>query len=246
MRIPVIIEIDADALTQKGGHLTPSPETLQVLVDRGLRGQLAMESFVTGLLYVKLDMFPGSELSLMADPSVRYAEIPTLPTPLEEVQIKAAEFLAKLKEADIKGLIDHLSSTAEGIDRLVNSPKLNETIDSLPAIARKLDDAIGRVPPTLDSVQDLSKSLDTKVDPLVASLEATAKNATDALQAAKGTLNNANTVLQPNSPVMFQLGRTLADLAEAAQAIRRLAEELERNPSVLVRGRAVSEEEKEK
>jgi paraquat-inducible protein B len=244
VRIPVIIEIDQDALTQKGGKVKPDPQTMKRLVDLGLRGQLAMESFVTGLLYVKLDMHPGSELRLVADASVRYPEIPTLPTPLEEVQMKAAEFFAKLKEADIEGLIDHLSSTVEGIDRLVNSPKVNETIDSLPAIARKLDDAIARLSPTLDSIRDLSKSLDAKIDPLSSSLETTAKNAADALQTARGTLSNANTVLQPNSPVMFQLGRTLADLSEASQAVRRLAEELERNPSVLVRGKAAPEEKK--
>jgi len=31
-----------------------------------MRGQLGMESFVTGLLYVKLDMHPDSELRLVA------------------------------------------------------------------------------------------------------------------------------------------------------------------------------------
>ena len=52
VRIPVIIEIDQDALSEKGGHIKPDPKTLKLLIDRGLRGQMAMESFVTGLLYV--------------------------------------------------------------------------------------------------------------------------------------------------------------------------------------------------
>jgi paraquat-inducible protein B len=245
-RIPVIIEIDQDALTQKGGHVKPDPETLKLLIDHGLRAQMAMESFVTGLLYVKLDMQPGSELRLVDDPSVRYVEIPTLPTPLEEVQMQAAEFFAKLKEADVKGLVDDLASTVAGFDRLVNSPKLNETLDTLPAIARNLDAAIVRLDATLASVGEVARSFDQKIDPLAASLESTAKDAAGTMRAATSTLNNADVVLQPNSPVMFQLGRTLADLAEAAQAIRRFAEDLERNPSLLVRGRAVPEEEEER
>jgi paraquat-inducible protein B len=245
IRIPVIIEIDQDALTQKGGRVKPDPKTLKLLVDRGLRGQMAMESFVTGLLYVKLDMHPGSELRIVDDPSVRYVEIPTLPTPLEEVQMQAAEFFAKLKEADIEGLIDHLASTVAGFDRLVNSPKLNETIDTLPGIARNIDTAAARFTTTLASIEGAATSIDTKIDPLAASLESTAKDAAGTMRAATSTLNNADLVLQPNSPVMFQLGRTLADLAEAAQAIRRLAEDLERNPSLLVRGKAVPEEEED-
>lgn len=244
LRIPVLIEIDQDALTEKGGRVTPDPKTIKRLVDLGMRGQLAMESFVTGLLYVKLDIFPGSPLNLVADPTVPYHEIPTLPTPLEEAQMKAAEFLAKLKDADIKGLVDHLSSTIRGIDSLVNSPKLGETIDTLPKVARDVDVAIARLTQTLGSVEELSRSFDAKIDPLAASLEATAKSASDALNAATSTLNNADNVLQPDSPVMFQLGRTLADLAEAARAIRRFAEDLERNPSALVRGKAVPEEKK--
>jgi paraquat-inducible protein B len=246
VRIPVIIEIDQDALSEKGGHIKPDPKTLKLLIDRGLRGQMAMESFVTGLLYVKLDLFPGSELDLVADSSVRYVEIPTLPTPLEEAQMKAAEFLAKLKEADIKGLIDHLSSTVQGIDRMVNSPKLHETVDTLPVLARNLDAAVSRFSATMESVQGLAKSFDSKVDPLVLSLQSTAKDAAQTMRAATSTLNNADVVLQPSSPVMYQLGRTLADLAEAAQAIRRFAEDLERNPSALVRGKAVPQEEEEK
>jgi len=244
VRIPVIIELDQDALTQKGGRLKPDPKTVKRLVDLGLRGQMAMESFVTGLLYVKLDMHPGSQLNLVADSTVRYQEIPTLPTPLEEVQMKAAEFFGKLQEADIKGLVDHLSSAIEGIDKLVNSPKLSETLDTLPTLASNLDGAIARLTKTLASVEELAESFDAKIDPLSTSLEATAKSATEALRAAANTLNEANTVLQPDSPVMFQLGGTLSDLSEAARAIRRFAEDLERNPSMLVRGKAIPEEKK--
>lgn len=242
VRIPVIIELDADALAQKGGRIKPDPKTIKLLIDRGLRGQLSMESFVTGLLYVKLDMFPGSPLDLVADPTVKYTEIPTLPTPLEEAQSKAAEFLAKLKEANIQGLVENLGNAVEGINQLVNSPKLKETLDTMPEIAHKLDGAIARLDETLESVGELSDEFGAKIDPLTKSVESTAKEAGEALRAARKTMENTNTVLQPDSPVMYRLGRSLDDLSEAARAVRRLAEDLERNPSVLLRGRAVPEE----
>jgi len=244
MRIPVIIELDEDALAQKGGRVRPDPKTMQRLIERGLRAQLSMESFVTGLLYVKLDLYPGSELNLFADPTVKYAEIPTLPTPLEEVQSQAAAFLARLKDANIQKIVDDIGSAVAGIDRLVNSPKLSETLETLPSIARKVDGAIARLDETLQDIGELTDEFGTKIDPVTKSIEATASNAGETLRAATRTLDHTNRVLQPDSPIMFQLGRSLADLSEAAKAIRRLAEDLERNPSILVRGKAMPEEKK--
>ena len=69
-KIPVIIEIDLKKLTRRGATVAAEtavdPEAMQkVIVDRGLRGQLDMESLVTGLLYVALDFFPGSPINLV-------------------------------------------------------------------------------------------------------------------------------------------------------------------------------------
>jgi phospholipid/cholesterol/gamma-HCH transport system substrate-binding protein len=242
VRIPVIIELDGDVLAQKGSRIRPDSETIKRLIGVGLRGQLNMESFVTGLLYVKLDLFPGSDLNLVADPTVKYAEIPTLPTPLEEVQSRAAAFFAKLKDANIEGLVKNLGSAVDGMDRLVNSPKLKETLDTLPQIARNLDGAITRLETTLTSVGELSDDFSAKIGPLTKSVETTAKAAGEALRAATSTMQHTNTVLQPDSPIMFRLASSLQDLSEAARAIRRLAEDLERNPSILLRGKVMPKE----
>lgn len=244
VRIPVIIELDEDVLARKGGRVKPDPQTIKRLIDLGLRGQLSMESFVTGLLYVKLDLFPGSELNLVADPTVKYTEIPTLPTPLEEVQSKAAAFFAKLKDADIEGMLKALRSAVDGIDQLANSPKLRETLDEMPELARNVDRAVDDLRTTLSSVETLAGNFNAKVGPLVKSVETTANEAGEALQAATQTLDHTNRVLQPDSPVMYRLGKSLEDLSETARAVRRLAEELERNPSLLLRGKAMPEEKK--
>ena len=53
-----------------------------------------------------------------------------------------------------------------------------------------------------------------------------------------GTFGNVRTLVAPDSPLAYQLSHTLNDLSEAARALRALATELERNPSILVRGRA--------
>lgn len=242
-RIPVIIELDAARITEKGGRIRlDDPDRLKTLIDLGLRAQLSMESFVTGLLYVKLDLHPGSPVRLVADPTVRYEEIPSLPTPLEEVQMRAAEFLKKLEAADVAGLIASLRESVDGAKKLLNSPQLEETIDALPATLRKVQAAGEDLEATLESVRNLSESVRGKIDPIGENLKATSKSAAETLDTAAAALDEVRAVLQPESPLFYQLNRTLADVSAAAGAVRRLAEELERNPAALVRGKQVSTE----
>ena len=233
VRLPVIIELDAEQVAGVGGKVNPDPPTMKHLVDLGMRAQLGMESFVTGLLYVKLDVQPGSELRLMADPTVTYPEIPTLPTPLEEAQMKAARFLSKLAEYDVRALLDSLSSTASGLDRLVNAPDLHDSLAEMPPLLRKLDAAADELQTVLASVRKLSNNLN----------DTTTRNASETLAAAKVTLERANAFLQPDAPVLYQLNKSLTDVSAAARALRSLAEDLERNPSILIRGKATPEEE---
>jgi paraquat-inducible protein B len=241
VRIPVVIELDEDTLMRKGGRVKPDPETMKLLVDLGLRAQLATESFVTGLLYVKLDLYPGSDLKMVADPTVPYPEIPTLPTPFEEAQMKAAKFLAHLEKVDLNGLIASMQAALDGINRVAGSEGLHTALAALPNTVARLDQSLTDMSTTMASVRELSSNMNAKVDPTLESLRTTVATAGEALDATTQTMVKVRTLIASDSPVLYDLHRSLADLAEASRAIRRFAEDLERNPSALVRGRAVSE-----
>jgi paraquat-inducible protein B len=244
IRIPVVIEIDADRLAEKGAKKMPTRENIQPLIDHGLRGQLAMQSFVTGLLYVKLDFYPGTPLNLVNDPTVSYPELPTVPTPMEEVQAKVAEFLAKLNEADIAGMVTSLHNSLDGLDQTLNSPHLKASLAALPGAIDGIKSLSGDAQTTLVSVRKLSADLNAKVGPLGSSLQETSASARDTLRAATLSLQEMQTLLKPDAPLVYSLNRSLNDLAAAARAIRQVAEELERDPSVLLRGKGAAEERK--
>lgn len=244
VRIPVLIEIDADALAQKGVKRAPVGQNLTRLIARGLRGQLAMQSFVTGLLYVKLDLFPGTPVHLVKDPTVRYPEIPTLPTPLEEVQARLGEFLAKLDQADIPGMITALRSAVGGLDQMLNSPHLKDSLAALPGAIDGIRSVSTDVKATLASVRTLSSTLGSQVKPLGGSLQDTSAAARATLQTTQLTMQQLQALLKPDAPLMYSLNRSLTDLGAAARAMRELAEELERNPSMLLRGKSTAEEAK--
>jgi paraquat-inducible protein B len=172
LRIPVIIEMDLDKFTGKGasGAALKDPEVGKQLISEGLRAQLQMESFVTGLLFVGIDFFPGSKLTLVQQPgkSHQYQEIPTQPTPLQVAGNKANEVLTKLNEIDLKGLMDSLERTTKGIETLVTSVELKDAVRSTVVVAHRLDTAA-------TNIAQLATTFDDNIKILAADFQLTLK-----------------------------------------------------------------------
>jgi paraquat-inducible protein B len=251
-KIPVIIEIDLEKLTSRGARadITVNRETFQrAIVDRGLRAQLEMESLVTGLLYVALDFLPGTPINLVqqGNGDYEYQEIPTLPTAMEQARDAVTQILNKLDEIDFKALIASLESTVNGINRTVNSPELEATIRSLKQTMPKIDEAVV-------SIRDLAVGLNNSSKSLAANLEQTSidarasmqqadkalEQATDTLKSTQAAVANIQTLSDPDSPVIYELGKSLKEVSAAARSLRSLSDYLERNPKALIFGKPAS------
>jgi paraquat-inducible protein B len=70
-------------------------------------------------------------------------------------------------------------------------------------------------------------------------LAQTVASANKMLQQSQALLAHVDTVLQPDAPLQYQVRMTMQDVSNAARSVRVLADSIERNPSVLVRGKAV-------
>jgi paraquat-inducible protein B len=253
-KIPVIIEIDLEKLTSRGANVVVAEnrEALRkAIVDRGLRGQLEMESLVTGLLYVALDFFPGTPINLVQQENAdnKYPEVPTLPTSLEQAKDAITRILNKLEEIDFKALIASLESTVDGIKRTVNSPDLELTIRSLKQTMPKVDEAVV-------NIRNLAGTMEDNVKILAADLEQTSgdarlalKQAGDALKQTEETMKraeaavtNIETLSDLDSPVNYELVKGLREVSAAARSLRSLTGYLERNPRALIFGKPDSKE----
>jgi paraquat-inducible protein B len=256
LKIPVIIEIDLEKFTSRGA--TQAAETAMdrealhaVIVERGLRGQLEMESLVTGLLFVALDFFPGTPIHLVqgTDGDYKYPEIPTLPTTMEQARDAVTQILNKLEEIDFKALIVSLESTVDGIKRTVNSPDLEVTIRSLRKTVPKVDEAVL-------SIRDLAVTLNDNTKTLAATLEQTTidtraslkqadetlRQATATMKSAEAAVTNIETLTDLDSPVNYELVKGLREVSAAARSLRSLTDYLERNPRSLIFGKPESKE----
>ncbi len=231
-QLPVIIELDENQLVGLGGRRrTVTSSLLDNLIGAGLRARLSMESILTGLLYVELDFFPDTPAHLVLKPGQsKYHEIPTIPTQFEVIRESAMHALARLDKVDFEGMALSMKEAATAIRDVAQSEQLKSTLVSLSATLESLQKTSAAARRDLDG-------LNAGMRPLVASLEKTSDQATLVLQQTRSTLTSLQESINPNSPAIYNLSRAAASLDKASRAVRNLANDLQRNPSMLIRGR---------
>jgi len=231
LRIPVFFDIDRDTTLKLGAMVNPAnPSALAALIDQGLRAQLQLESIVTGVLFVELDLFPTSQVTLFLPKDSGYVEIPTQPTLLQEATQTAADVVAKLRDADIDGLVNAMRDAARGVNDLAGSPELRQTLVAI-------RDALATTRETLVEVKPRIAPLAGRFDSGVSRLEATLHQLDQTLGSVKTSLGSFDTLIDPQAPLVYQLTTTLTDLSEAARSIRQFTDYLDRNPNALITGR---------
>ncbi len=243
-RIPVIIEVDLKKIRSRGGSglILRDPQKLKAAIDQGLRGQLRTESLVTGVLYVGLDLFPGTPAYFVRPSGSKYQEIPTVPTALEQAHDVVTRILAKLEELDLKGLMISARSALDGIDQLVSSPALKSSM-------RSLDQTMPKIDQLVTSLHRLTNSADVKINDVSAELRETSVAARKALEETQAmlkqteaTIANIQDATDQDSPTFYELNRSLREVSRAARSLRLLANSLERNPRAFIFGRPDNQE----
>ncbi len=233
IQIPVVIEIDNTKFisNQTGKPRMANDDSIADLVKAGMRAQLQLQSLLTGQLFIQIDFYPNTPANLVSGGNYRWThqEIPTIPTPIEKI--------GKLLESiPIDRIMEHITASIEGIDRLVNSEDLHQSIASL------------RV--TLDDFRTLVNNLERQVGPLASNANLTLDDARSAMQKAgstlgdiSGTLQLADTTLQSannllsDEQILTALDSALNEISSAAYAIRILAETINNQPESLLKGR---------
>jgi paraquat-inducible protein B len=224
----VVIEIDPERFKRTG----PARNTVKqarALVEAGLRGRLEVQSFVTGQLYVGFDFHPKEPVKLMGIES-EYPELPTIPSVGQEVSETVRGLVARIQKLPLEKIVQELDRTLTSVANLVDSPDLAAAIAGLDDTVSEADAALVEAREMLTDTRRLVGDVDARVGPV-------ADSAVSALDEARAALASIDGAVQPGSDVRYQLTLTLEEVAEAARAIRILADYVERNPSSLVFGR---------
>ena len=237
VRIPVIIELDEEKIISHGGTSIDldDPHTIPNLIREGMRAQLGSDSFVTGLMYVALDIEPNTPIQMVAPPGSPLQEIPAIPNTLEQAQAVAVRIFERLDKVDFNEVFTQMTGMLESIREIANSPSLKKAIDNSEQTREQLDNALAGAQRTLATVNG-------QLPPLSSSIQKTSTSADAAAKQATITLGTVNTTIEPNSPINYQALQTLQDVSAAAHSIKELADYLQRNPSAVVRGRDLSQD----
>lgn len=147
LRIPVIIELEPEKIERTDVAERRPEKNVKLLIEKGLKAQLQMQSIVTGQLVIALDFFPDKSARYVGFIK-KYPEIPTVPTAFEELtkmvqNLPIKEIAKKLNLTlnSVRKLIQHIDKK---IDPLVsNVSKTSEmaqgTLEGMQAVLKQTE-----------------------------------------------------------------------------------------------------------
>lgn len=244
LKIPVIFTLEPAKIRGTRAEFQRDPKFIENAVKiMGLRTQLQSMSFVTGQLVVSLDFFPEKPANFIGL-NKEYPEIPSVPTPLEEMQ-KTVENLP------LRQIVENLNSTVAGINELVKSVDAKKTTQSVQELIRDVQNLVQQVNekmlPLADSLTKTSSAAEATLHETRETMAATRGNIGNLVASTQSTLESAKSALQQSehtlrsysgdSTLQAELHKTLRDLTKTSRSFRELSDYLERHPEALLRGK---------
>ena len=197
--IPVFMEIDPESFKALQPVAESREQFIQGLIKKGLRAQLQMQSLVTGQLMIGIDLYPGTPVRLIGGEMIKIPEgvieIPTIQTPLQKIE-------KTLQELPIGEIVSSISTSLQGIERIVTSGDVTKSLDNLKQ--------------SMDDIRSLTRHLNEKIDPLSADLS----------QALKDTQNLIGNLNNQVGPLAASLKRTSDTAGDTMKDVGRLTENL--------------------
>jgi paraquat-inducible protein B len=259
-RVPVSYEVWPDSVQMMGQVSEDSPkQILRDLVNqRGLHARLESLSFVTGQYAIALQLVPDRAGEFLTD-SGDVVEVPAL----EATRDRVTEMLENLRLDD---LVNEAALTLASMRQLIGSGEvvrlletLNATLDEARVLIGDLDREVhplaARLDSTLSEYADLANALRTGFLPLAQNLEAATtalaglvqslddqvvpvSGATQAaLDEVEETMRQLRLLADDTSGTRLRVDQFLNEATSAARALRSFADQIDRHPEALLRGR---------
>lgn len=214
------------------------------LINSGLRAQLNNSSFLTGLLFVQLDFFPESDAEMRA-PDSDYFEIPTIPSPFDQL-------VMDVNTLNFRSLAANLQDTAEAVRTLTTSDAFqkipettNQALQTVTQVGNTLDALMTELRPqleaTLRSTAAAAEVAEQELPLLASETRAALAQMETALTSIDDAAVKAALLLEPDSPILYNLNRTLSELSRASRSLNAFTRSLDESPQSLLLGRPVEE-----
>jgi paraquat-inducible protein B len=152
-RIPVLIETEPERIEFVGKETVDRKRGLEILVEKGLRAQLKTGSLLTGQLLVGWDFHPNAPPAKI-NWDGRYPEMPTIPTPMEEITSGMTRIVEKLDTIPLEQIGKDLQKTMANLSKTTaEMEKLMQKLDA--NVAPAATATLGQAQTTLVKVDRL-------------------------------------------------------------------------------------------
>ncbi|MFO7644965.1 MAG: MlaD family protein [Desulfosarcina sp.] len=251
-----------DELARRGAT---HAEVMAGLVERGLRARLEMQSLVTGQLGIELDFFPDRPaVYTNVDPEM--PEIPTIPTKLqalaqtlqeiplheivENINRSLESIAAVVQTPELRQAIVNINAVAQdaqhlirNVDALVQplSTELTATLRDSRALVGHANEQIVTLGMNLNEAVGDGRSLINQAGESISNLLREFQEAivtvSGAIETVEGLVAELRVSARADSALMFQVRETLREIEKMAMSLRNLADQLDRHPESLLRGK---------
>jgi paraquat-inducible protein B len=259
--IPVVLDINNDLLQDTGNAEVKPEDRIEELIEKGLRAQLAVQSFVTGQQVVQLALHPDTPVQ-MVETDLPYEQIPTIPSTFEAMEKSVGNVLQDISDllTDLKGFVGDNRGTIE--QGLANISETTVDAKAMMADLRKAAADIAVITETVnknrEAIVDLVdnandtflsyKSLAERAEAVVAENQDDLSKAISGLRQVEQKISDlaetANAILNENREGMkdftneglYEIRNLAVDAQAAVEQFRRVMEEMERDPARFLLG----------
>jgi paraquat-inducible protein B len=230
-----------ETLAKAGGDLAQARKNVvQMLIQKGLRAQLASQSMLTGQLQVVLDFHPETPIRLVGDSE--HTELPTIPSSIEQLR-------QSLQELPLKDIVTKVDSILTRLDEVLRSPAVKETVTEAARATKELGNLLAKVNEKsegllddtkglIDDLRSAARNVDGKIGPLASDVEETTRKLVELVEQARKTVAALEIELRSDSALFIQARVALESFAGAMRAIRDLGDYLERHPESVLQGKS--------
>ena len=212
------------------------------MIKKGLRARLAMDSLVTGQLYIDLEFKPDTPIKL-TDLDHGELELPTSESGLEKL-------IGTIKKLPIDQIANQLNSVITRLDEILSKGETEQIVTNLNALLSDSRNSLNNVSGKLDRVLEtadkrlndpelavLAKNLNLFLEEGRGNMKNVSADASASLKQATETLNSLDNVVNKDSLVYNRIVTALEEIEKAAKSVQLFTDYLEQHPEAIIRGK---------
>lgn len=242
LTFPVYVKLERQQIVGAGAR---GWEELDQMIQRGLRAQLKMQSFLTGQVIIDLDFDANAPLRLVGAVD-SYPEIPTKRSSISQLRATLGELMTEVSKLQLDQLVERFTAALDNaakilvhIDALVTdvNKHVNTSFEQVPDLLKDMRQTVADIDVAARDISKLTRDLDKNVPEISEGTRQAIGRLNTTLEQAQTSLGSVQDALGDRSPLQFQMTQALTEITAAASAMRVLAEYLQQNPGVLLSGK---------